>query len=217
MTQLRTQPRTQEQRSTATKQVLLEAARDAILELGYAGATSAEIAKRANVSRGALMHHYANKQQLMLAVADYIWSDVEREVTEISHELSADSGDVDKFIFNLADRVFSPRNFHPILELVTAARHDCELHNTLAKRWERLIDTYDNVWRNVLSRSEFGSKDSRHFLIMTLNLLRGMAFQNTVMKDDPKMIRAQLKAWSAIVQRLMRSEVGSKPESGSAT
>jgi len=70
--------RTQAERSATTRAALLRAARELFAEHGYAGAGREEIAERAGVTRGALYHHFANKQQLFVAVVEA----TEAELTE---------------------------------------------------------------------------------------------------------------------------------------
>lgn len=59
--------RTQSERTAATKAALLAATIDGVLESGYASVTSADIARRAGVTRGAVAHHFASKTDLVLA------------------------------------------------------------------------------------------------------------------------------------------------------
>jgi AcrR family transcriptional regulator len=59
--------RTQAERSAATRAALLDAARRLFAEQGY-GAPADEIVALAGVSRGALQHHFGDKQGLFTAV-----------------------------------------------------------------------------------------------------------------------------------------------------
>ena len=63
--------RTQEERSAETKKRLLEATIDYLNELGYNKTGTVEIARRAGVSRGALVHHFPSKHDLIVATAEY--------------------------------------------------------------------------------------------------------------------------------------------------
>ena len=68
--------RTQEQRSTATRQALVAAARRLWAERGYAEVGTPEIAAAAGVTRGAMYHQFADKAALFLAVMEAVEQDV---------------------------------------------------------------------------------------------------------------------------------------------
>jgi AcrR family transcriptional regulator len=52
----------------ATRERLVQAARELVVERGYDGVSTAEVLERAGVSRGGLYHHFAGKAELMAAV-----------------------------------------------------------------------------------------------------------------------------------------------------
>lgn len=60
--------RTQAERSASTRAALMAAGRRLFTEHGFAGASREEIVEHAGVTRGALYHHFANKEDLFRAV-----------------------------------------------------------------------------------------------------------------------------------------------------
>jgi AcrR family transcriptional regulator len=60
---------TQVERRETTRAALLAAARELFTEKGFAATGREEIAERAGVTRGALYHHFASKQDAFAAVA----------------------------------------------------------------------------------------------------------------------------------------------------
>lgn len=66
----RTAPRTQAERSAATREALLAAARELFADSGYAATGREQIAERAGVTRGALYHHFSSKEALFRAVVE---------------------------------------------------------------------------------------------------------------------------------------------------
>lgn len=200
--------RTQEERSQATRKALMEAGRQVIGERGYAGATMEEIARRAGVSRGAQTHHYPSKHVLVLAVADHIFADVEREVTDIANRLQRSGGNVESFIGELWEVAFSRLNFNIILELVTASRTDPLLKEKLQRRWHDLMAAYDQIWRGALKRSDGFSEEVGQALDLTLSLMRGMAYERVVRDSEPEQCAELLRYWAKMVGRIMIGEAG---------
>jgi AcrR family transcriptional regulator len=60
----------QAERAAATRKVLLRVARRLFARLGYGSTATEEIVRQARVTRGALYHHFRDKQALFLAVLD---------------------------------------------------------------------------------------------------------------------------------------------------
>ncbi|WP_414937515.1 TetR/AcrR family transcriptional regulator [Amycolatopsis sp. cmx-11-51] len=74
--------RSQTERSRSTRTALITAARTLFADQGYAAVPADEIVRAAGVTRGALYHHFGDKQGLFRAV-------VEQIETEITDELKA--------------------------------------------------------------------------------------------------------------------------------
>jgi AcrR family transcriptional regulator len=72
----RARRKTQEERSTATRDALIRAAIDLIAERGYAATTTNLVADRAGLSRGALQHHFKSRDELIAAVMELLRSQV---------------------------------------------------------------------------------------------------------------------------------------------
>ena len=66
------EPRRQADRSEATRTALLGAARSLFTERGFAETATEEIVRRAGVTRGALYHHFRDKEDLFRAVVEEI-------------------------------------------------------------------------------------------------------------------------------------------------
>ena len=62
----------QAEKSALTRQSILEASVRCFVDHGYANTTTAMIAGEANVSRGAMMHHFPSRSAVMNAVVGYL-------------------------------------------------------------------------------------------------------------------------------------------------
>lgn len=62
----------QSQKSAMTRDRILEAAIDCFINLGYSNVTTAKVADTAGVSRGAMLHHFPSKTELIQAAVEYL-------------------------------------------------------------------------------------------------------------------------------------------------
>ena len=62
----------QAQKSAMTRDKILEAAVNCFINLGYTNVTTAKVASTAGVSRGAMLHHFPSKTELIQAATEYL-------------------------------------------------------------------------------------------------------------------------------------------------
>ena len=77
-----------------TREAIIAAARAAFTERGYAGASTADIARRAGVSEGALFHHFPAK----LGLFEAVFVEVEGELNAYAKALSRDGPPLEGFL-----------------------------------------------------------------------------------------------------------------------
>ncbi len=64
------------ERAEATRERIVQAARELVIEHGYDGVSTGQVLRLAGVSRGGLYHHFAGKQQMMAAVLEAVECDL---------------------------------------------------------------------------------------------------------------------------------------------
>lgn len=136
--------RWQQRKSAQTRLKMLEAAVDCLVEGGYQGLTTAQVAERAQVSRGAMHHHFATRMDLVAAVVEHIF--YQRMRLFLDDYIAAMSQSRDALLIDLATeahwRSVQTREYAAYLELAVAARTDAELNAAFAPAAQR----YDEVW-----------------------------------------------------------------------
>lgn len=120
-----------------TRRHLLEATFEALVEVGYARTSTPEVLRRTGLSRGALLHHFPTKTDLVSAAMEYVFDKRLAEYREAFANLVVPDGESKAAagIDLLWDLVRGP-TYHAWLELVVAARTDPELMERI-----RLIDS----------------------------------------------------------------------------
>src|SRR5215468_7241624 len=64
--------RTQEERSAAMRERLLDATIDCLVEYGYSGTTTTRVTELAGVTRGAQVHHFPTRTDLVTAAVRHL-------------------------------------------------------------------------------------------------------------------------------------------------
>jgi AcrR family transcriptional regulator len=83
-------PKTQAERSEATCSQLLRVARELFTEPGYTKTSLDLVAERAGVTKGALYHHFKNKQELFQAVFEQLEQELCEKIIAAAAEAGSD-------------------------------------------------------------------------------------------------------------------------------
>ncbi len=202
--------RTQAQRSERTRELLLEATIDCLLELGYTGTTVQEICKRAGLSRGAQQHHFATKAELMTHALEYLVGRLRDQVLASVRTLPADPDRVAKAI-DLLWHSFSGDLSTAALELWVAARTDPELRATLQPVDRALGKATRALYRELgwrpASPTETGIAEVAPERLdtvfwLTVNLTRGLAL-DAMIGGDPARREEMLTEWKRIATEIL--------------
>src|SRR3954468_22691030 len=102
---------------------LLEATVELLLEKGYAGTSTTLVSERAGVSRGAQLHHFPTKQDLVVAAVKHVPEVRGAELAAAARALPEGPKRTRALLKVLGDHFTSPV-FTAALELWVAARTD---------------------------------------------------------------------------------------------
>jgi AcrR family transcriptional regulator len=166
--------RSNAERSAATQTRLLDATIECLIERGWAGASTTEIVRRAGVSRGAQVHHYPTKEDLVIAAVEHL---VERRIREFQTtfaDLPAAQRTPAAAMRVLYDRCFRA-TFEPWLELAVAARTDPELHARFVQFESRFFETALATFRQLFPDAAADPTFARIALRLTFAVLEGLA------------------------------------------
>ena len=72
----------QAQKSAMTRDRILDAAINCFINLGYTNVTTAKVASTAGVSRGAMLHHFPSKTELIQAAVEYLHGKLLQDYTQ---------------------------------------------------------------------------------------------------------------------------------------
>src|SRR3954452_19615220 len=123
--------RTQAERTASTRAALLDATIDCLVEDGYAGTTTTRIVERAGVSRGAQVHHFPTKAELVSEAVRHLAG---KRIEEFLQTMPRLPRSEEKRVSRILDLIWEVHNgplFEAAIELWVAARTDAELRASL--------------------------------------------------------------------------------------
>ena len=179
-------PRTQQQRRDETRGALLDAAVESLTEVGFARTTTLEVQRRAEVSRGALLHHFPSKIELLVAAVDHLAAMRARELKMLAAQLPDGRARTDA-VLELLWQCFSGTFFQVAMELRTAARTDPELRPVLIAAERALRERILMQARALFGKDVADHPGLERALDFTLQFMIGAAMTAVLHKEDARL------------------------------
>ena len=173
--------RPQPERRAAMQERLLDATVECLVELGWARTTLPEVVARADVARGAQVHHFPTKAALMAAVGEHLLQRHRREFAEAFEALRPEERTLEAAIDGLWG-ILCSSTWTAVIELGLASRTD----PAIAVSFEGFTDRVDETVLEIvgeyfpaLAQNPIGTAVVRG----TLALLYGLALQTSIDGD----------------------------------
>ncbi len=183
----------QQTKSANTRSTILNAAIKCFYELGYNNTTTEKIAQEAGVSRGAMLHHFSSRKELIRAAVDQLHKQRLRlfEEQELDVQSEAEHTLIEEGIDAYWKQLCTPP-FVVFHELQVASRTDEELRAVMVPAMEE----FEESLRSVVERVFPDLALSEEFItanMLTQYLLEGMAVNGKTRGPVPERMVAWLK------------------------
>jgi AcrR family transcriptional regulator len=174
------------ERSAAMRKRLIDAAIECLGKLGYGATTLQVVTDTAGVSRGAVLHHFPTKADLMIAVAEYATGKQNRHV---ARQLADTRPGMDRYLaITMAtwDAMTKPPAI-ALLEIMMGSRSDKELGARFPAVIEAL-ETYqrEGVWEQAQSVGITDKATVEAMVHLHTAAMRGLALELTLSSDKAK-------------------------------
>lgn len=195
MTEVRRR-RSQAERSAGTRQQLLDAAIATLHEHGYGATTTILVAEKAGVSRGAMLHQFRTKADLMTYVVEAVF---EEELDRYDEKLGEIADPQKKLLAypQIVWEVLSRPSGVAVLEILQGSRSDAELA-------QKLAPVQDRIEHEALERGGVAFKAGERSAVALMRLIvwavRGLSVAQVLapepagVVDSVKLLRKLLEA-----------------------
>jgi AcrR family transcriptional regulator len=200
---------TQAERSAATRTRLLDATIDCLVELGWSGTSTTEVVRRAGVSRGAQVHHYPSKEDLVVAAVEHLCTRRMEEYRSAFQGLPPEKRTSEAAI-DLLWNIWSGPTLGAWLELTVATRTEPALHQRFAAFEQRFFDAALALYLETQPEAGADPAFARLALRFTFCLLDGLAVGRLV-GTDPAELDAVIEAFKVVAASFTAPDQGAAP------
>jgi AcrR family transcriptional regulator len=162
--------RTQAERTAETRARIVEAVHACISELGFARATSAEIARRAGVTWGAAQHHFGGKDGIWLAVLEDSFGRFAARLAQVPEDAPLEER-VAQFVRRAWEHFSSPHyrsTFEILLHASDVLPRDSSWRGRMEAAWAR-------IWNEVFAGERLPRRRAVALQQFTVAALAGLA------------------------------------------
>lgn len=188
----------QEERTRTMRARLLDATVELLVERGFSGTSTTLVSERAGVSRGAQLHHFPTKNDLVLAAVEHLTAARGAELAAAAERLPTGPRRTRAVLQMLGDHFTSPV-FTAALELWVAARSDVILLAAVAPLEQRVGRETHRLTVELLGADE-ARAGTRELIQATLDLVRGLGLATTITDDTRRRARI-LDEWARVLDR----------------
>lgn len=175
------------------RQRLLDATVECLVEVGWSGTSTTLVSQRAGVSRGAQLHHFPTKNDLVVGAVAHLTEVRGSDLEAAAARLPKGPARTVAVLEMLGEHFASPV-FTAALELWVAARTDPVLHEAVGPLEQRVGRETHRLTVELLGVDE-SLPGVRELVQATLDLVRGLGLANTI-GDDARRRHRILKEWA---------------------
>lgn len=195
--------RTQAMRSDEMRGRILDAAFVVLKERGFAGLTTPEVAQRAGVSRGALVHHFPSKLDLVTAAMEHVFGIALADGLRLA-ESARHSGNPAAALLKDTQAFFFSDCFAVGLDMLLAGGKDPALKDTAVAVVHNYRRPVERQWLAVIEELGLGAELSEDLLLLTVSLVRGLGVRH-LWAPDPAQVQRLLRLWGDILGSYLAS------------
>ncbi|GAW36817.1 transcriptional regulator BetI [Roseovarius sp. A-2] len=191
--------RTQDERSAATIEKICAATIALIAEIGYANLTTTMIADRAGISRGAILHHFDTRADLVKRATGGMWASVVKAAAGIRADHLKRTLSAEEFIERAWTGLMTDTYVSVTIDMMTASRGDKDLRQHVEGWMRSMFASYRETAREVFGAAGLRHDEAETLMLVVTSSLRGLRVGQMIEPDA-----AQARAALALLADLIR-------------
>jgi AcrR family transcriptional regulator len=163
-----------QERAHRTRQRLLDAAVEELVEHGYANVTTEGVARRAKVSRGAQQNHFPHKTTLVAEAVRHLGA---RQIDALHTSVAeVPRGQARARVgLDILFEQYSGPLFAAVVDLSLAARNDAAIHEVVCREERKISKSVAAAAKTVLGEDPDSGDELSERWVTVLSAIRGLA------------------------------------------
>lgn len=159
------------------KAKIVKATVECITQFGYNNFSMQDVAKAADVSKGIIHYYFLNKEDLMMAVLDYVSSEVEGLL--IGTEVNADPvARLSNVVWMIADVAQTKREYYKInIDFWTQIDQKENVRKEIAKHYAKFRNAIAGILQQGMAHGVFRKGNPSYFASIVIGMIDGIALQ----------------------------------------
>lgn len=193
--------RSQSQRSDEMRKRLIKATIECLAEQGYSGTTLSGVVRQAGVSRGAQVHHFSSKNELIVAAARVLLANVYRQLGRVLLDIADEGNRLHSLVFAAWKLIFNHSTAVAYNELLIASRHDPILADQLRELTRDVTNSINGPINHYFERRRADSEHPVEMLRMMVIYFAGLGATNILLDE------AEIHQHIELIYRLMNEHM----------
>jgi AcrR family transcriptional regulator len=193
--------RSHAERTAETRERVIQAVVDSIAEVGYQRTTSAQIARRAGVTWGAVQHHFGDKDGILVAALEASFARFAERLDPVPSPDESLASRVSRFVERSWEH-FGSAHYRSTFEILLNLPPDLE------PSWQNgMLDAWTRIWSRYFPGSRLSRRHTVDLMHYTISVLSGLAATRMLEGGEAPVRRKELGFLEdTLVRELSRGE-----------
>lgn len=181
---------------------LIEATIGCLCDLGYARATTLEIARRASCTTGAMQHHFGSKGELLIAVLDRLYEEFLSKYASFETLAGKSIEERCRFVLDGLWELYNAPHYMAIWEIHVGTRSEPELNRLCVAHRAGALAACERAWLAAFSELQQQRQRLVDLMMLVISALRSFGLNNAL-RPEPEAYRRQIE----LLRKLVIAEV----------
>jgi AcrR family transcriptional regulator len=176
------------------KEQVLNATKKLIIDKGYSNFSMKDVASEMEMSTGMIYHYFENKEELLLKVLKYSFTNPYQKVMETVNPLKDFLEKLSIYFDNVSDSQITSSDFWSLLiNYLGQVEYAPDISHILRKFMKNIREFVDDIFQLGIEQGTISEETKKDFSALIIGASMGLAFQHLIDPDSIDLISTMAK------------------------